>query len=77
MMVVYPEGVWYRRVQPTDVPEIVSKHLADGRPVGKPVDRLVWKDAARMKAMSHRAWRKVSRGHGGPRESRSAARSPE
>jgi len=48
MMVVYPEGVWYRRVQPSDVPEIVSKHLADGRPV----DRLVWKDAAAMKAMS-------------------------
>ncbi len=48
MMVVYPEGVWYRRVQPSDVPEIVSQHLADG----KPVDRLVWKDAAAMKAMS-------------------------
>ncbi len=48
MMIVYPEGVWYRRVQPTDVPEIVSKHLLDG----KPVDRLVWKDAAQMKAMS-------------------------
>jgi (2Fe-2S) ferredoxin/predicted O-methyltransferase YrrM len=48
MMVVYPEGVWYRRVQPSDVPEIVSKHLGDG----KPVDRLVWKDAAAMKAMS-------------------------
>ena len=51
MMVVYPEGVWYRRVQPSDVSEIVSKHLADGGPVGKPVDRLVWKDAAAMKAM--------------------------
>ena len=48
MMVVYPEGVWYRRVQPPDVAEIVSKHLLDG----KPVDRLVWKDAAAMKAMS-------------------------
>jgi predicted O-methyltransferase YrrM len=43
--------VWYRRVQPSDVSEIVSKHLADGGPVGKPVDRLVWKDAAAMKAM--------------------------
>ena len=48
VMVVYPEGVWYRRVQPGDVKEIVSKHLAEG----KPVDRLVWKDAAAMRAMS-------------------------
>jgi (2Fe-2S) ferredoxin/SAM-dependent methyltransferase len=48
VMVVYPEGVWYRRVQPRDVKEIVSKHLVEG----KPVERLVWKDAAAMKAMS-------------------------
>jgi (2Fe-2S) ferredoxin/SAM-dependent methyltransferase len=48
MMVVYPEGVWYRRIQPTDVPEIVSEHLLNG----KPVERLAWKDAALMKAMS-------------------------
>ncbi len=48
LMVVYPGGVWYRRVQPSDVSEIVSKHLGDG----KPVDRLVWNDAAAMKAMS-------------------------
>ena len=48
MVIVYPEGVWYRRIQPQDVAEIVSKHLLDG----KPVDRLVWKDAAAMKAMA-------------------------
>jgi (2Fe-2S) ferredoxin/predicted O-methyltransferase YrrM len=48
VMVVYPEGVWYRRVQPGDVPEIVARHL--GR--GKPVDELLWNDAAAMKAMS-------------------------
>jgi len=48
VMVAYPEGVWYRRVQPADVPELVGKHLQDG----KPVERLVWKDAAAMKAMS-------------------------
>jgi len=48
IMVVYPEGVWYRKVQPSDVPEIVSAHLANG----KPVQRLVWNDAAAMKAMS-------------------------
>lgn len=48
VMVVYPAGIWYRRVQPSDVPEIVSTHLRDG----KPVDRLVWNDAPTMKAMS-------------------------
>jgi (2Fe-2S) ferredoxin/predicted O-methyltransferase YrrM len=48
VMVVYPAGVWYRHVQPSDVSEIVDTHLRDG----KPVDRLVWNDAAAMKAMS-------------------------
>jgi 3-hydroxy-5-methyl-1-naphthoate 3-O-methyltransferase len=48
VMVVYPAGVWYRRVQPSDVPEIVGTHLRDGRPV----DRLVWNDAPAMKAMA-------------------------
>lgn len=48
VMVVYPEGAWYRRVQLPDVPEIVDAHLRGHRPVG----RLVWNDAAAMKAMS-------------------------
>jgi (2Fe-2S) ferredoxin/SAM-dependent methyltransferase len=48
VMVAYPAGVWYRRVQPSDVSEIVDKHLREG----KPVDRLVWTDAAAMKAMA-------------------------
>jgi len=48
VMVVYPAGVWYRRVQPADVSEIVGTHLHDG----KPVDRLVWNDAPAMQAMS-------------------------
>jgi len=48
VMVVYPAGVWYRRVQPSDVSEIVDTHLRDG----KPVDRLIWNDAAAMKAMA-------------------------
>jgi (2Fe-2S) ferredoxin/SAM-dependent methyltransferase len=47
IIIVYPAGVWYRRVQPSDVSEIVGKHLLDG----KPVDRLIWKDAPAMKAM--------------------------
>src|ERR1039458_4804902 len=48
VMVVYPEGVWYRRVQPSDVTEIVTQHLL----AGKRVDRLIWNDAAAMKAIS-------------------------
>ena len=48
VMVVYPAGVWYRRVQPSDVGEIVDAHMRDGNPVG----RLEWNDAAAMKAMS-------------------------
>ncbi|MGA2358315.1 MAG: methyltransferase [Terriglobales bacterium] len=48
VMVVYPAGVWYRRVQPSDVTEIVNTHLRDGQPV----DRLIWNDAPAMKAMA-------------------------
>lgn len=32
-IVVYPEGVWYGGVKPEDVPEIISEHLVNGRPV--------------------------------------------
>jgi (2Fe-2S) ferredoxin len=32
-VVVYPEAVWYGHVQPEDVQQIVSEHLAGGRPV--------------------------------------------
>lgn len=48
VMVVYPEGVWYRHVAPSDVPEIVDMHLVHK----KTVDHLVWNDAHAMKAMS-------------------------
>lgn len=48
VMVVYPAGVWYRRVQPSDASEIVDAHLREG----KPVERLVWRDASAMRAMS-------------------------
>jgi len=48
IMVVYPAGVWYRRVHSSDVSEIVGTHLRDD----KPVDRLIWNDAPAMKAMS-------------------------
>ena len=48
VMVVYPAGVWYRRVQPSDVSEIVTAHIGKGQPVA----RLVWNDALAMKAMA-------------------------
>ena len=48
VMVVYPAGVWYRRVRPADVCEIVDTHLREG----KLVDRLRWNDAPAMKAMA-------------------------
>jgi 3-hydroxy-5-methyl-1-naphthoate 3-O-methyltransferase len=48
MVVVYPDGTWYRRVKPEDVPEIVDLHLRSG----KPVARLAWTDAQAMKAMA-------------------------
>jgi len=48
MMVVYPEGTWYRCVRADDVPEIIDSHLVHG----KPLQRLVWNDAPAMKAMA-------------------------
>jgi 3-hydroxy-5-methyl-1-naphthoate 3-O-methyltransferase len=52
VMIVYPEGVWYREVREEDVAEIVSSHLRSG----KVVPRLAWSDAQAMKteAIEHR-----------------------
>lgn len=40
LVIVYPEGVFYCRVQPTDVPELVESHLYKGRIV----ERLLYKE---------------------------------
>jgi 3-hydroxy-5-methyl-1-naphthoate 3-O-methyltransferase len=48
VMVVYPGGVWYRRIQTGDVSEIVDSHLRGGCAV----ERLVWSDADARQAMS-------------------------
>ncbi len=48
VMVVYPEGIWYRRVRPSDVSEIVEGHIGSGRCV----ERLAWNDPSAMKAMA-------------------------
>ena len=36
VMVVYPDGVWYNKVTPEDVEEILDQHIGQG----KKVDRL-------------------------------------
>ena len=41
VVIVYPEGSFYSRVKPTDVPEIVQEHLLKGRIV----KRLLFKEA--------------------------------
>jgi (2Fe-2S) ferredoxin len=52
VIIVYPEGVWYHKVQEQDAPEIVASHLAAGRVVS----RLRWTDLPAMKsqAIEHR-----------------------
>jgi len=42
IMIVYPEGTFYSRVEVDDIPEIVEEHLLKGRIV----ERLVYNDAA-------------------------------
>ena len=46
IMIVYPEGDWYTRLTPADVPEIVASHFQRG----EKVSRLLRTDYAAMKA---------------------------
>ena len=32
-VIVYPDGVWYQKVTPEDVPEILEQHIMKGTPV--------------------------------------------
>lgn len=41
LLVVYPDGVWYRRVSLRDLAEIVEQHLCGNRPVGRLVDQIL------------------------------------
>jgi (2Fe-2S) ferredoxin/predicted O-methyltransferase YrrM len=45
-MVVYPKGIWYSRVTPADVPEIVRSHFREEAPV----ERLARTDPAFLRA---------------------------
>jgi (2Fe-2S) ferredoxin/precorrin-6B methylase 2 len=45
-MVVYPDGIWYSGIRPEDVPELVESHFIQGHPV----ERLVNRDSAELRA---------------------------
>jgi len=47
IMIVYPEGIWYRKIKEEDVPEIVTSLRS-----GQAVSRLVWSDPPAMHAQS-------------------------
>jgi (2Fe-2S) ferredoxin/predicted O-methyltransferase YrrM len=48
VMIVYPEGVWYRKLAPAYVQEIVASHLHGGTVV----TRVQWNDPPAMKVMA-------------------------
>jgi (2Fe-2S) ferredoxin len=35
ILVVYPEGTWYRYVDTSDIDEIIDEHILAGRPVAR------------------------------------------
>lgn len=35
VVIVYPDGVWYNRVKPADVPEILDQHIGLGKKVSR------------------------------------------
>ncbi len=44
-MVVYPEGVIYVNLKPTDIPELVEEHLIKGRIL----ERLLYREPSLIK----------------------------
>lgn len=53
-VVVYPEAVWYGRVNPADVDEIIESHIVGG----KPVERLILPDSCLNMNCEHRPAKK-------------------
>ena len=47
VMVVYPEGIFYQRLKPEDMAQLVEEHLLQGRPV----ERLMFTDPAKKKTI--------------------------
>ncbi len=47
IMTVYPDGTFYEKLTPADVPEIVEEHLLKGRPV----QRLMYKEPEKKKVL--------------------------
>ncbi|MFN4022833.1 MAG: (2Fe-2S) ferredoxin domain-containing protein [Hydrogenophilus thermoluteolus] len=35
VLVVYPDGIWYTYLDESDIDEILSEHIANGRPVAR------------------------------------------
>lgn len=50
-LVVYPEAVWYGRVRPEDVDEIIESHILGGKPVTR---LLIPDDCLNNKECPHR-----------------------
>jgi (2Fe-2S) ferredoxin len=40
-VIVYPDGIWYAKVQPEDVPVIIQEHLLEGRPIERLLNRRI------------------------------------
>lgn len=40
-VIVYPEGIWYSKVQPQDVPVIIQEHFIEGHPVERLINRRI------------------------------------
>ncbi len=34
-VIIHPDGIWYKTVQPSDVAEILDQHIASGAPVAR------------------------------------------
>jgi len=52
VMIVYPEGTWYTKIMPADVPEIVSSHFKGGNKVTR-LERTDY-DAMKTEMLEHR-----------------------
>jgi (2Fe-2S) ferredoxin len=41
-VIIYPEGVWYEKVSPADVAEIIESHLVNGKIVERLHNKKIW-----------------------------------